>query len=158
MTKTKTKATAAAEPVSVAGSHLYLGDALGHYDAWPTPKTIISDGPYGLRSFPGDPAEVSGLVEFYRPHVEAWGRKAHASTTLWFWCSELGWATVHPLLEAHGWQYVRACVWDKGAAHIAGNANSQKLRQLPTVTELCVQYVRKVMLPRTGGEHLPMKQ
>ncbi len=146
--------------MSVAGTTLCLGDALGHYDRWPTPKAIISDGPYGLRSFPGDPPDVSTLVRFYQPHVEAWGRHAHPSTTLWFWCSEVGWATVHPLLEAQGWQYVRACIWDKGASHIAGNTNSQKLRQLPTVTEVCVQYVRKVMLPVAGGanEHLPMKQ
>jgi hypothetical protein len=145
--------------MKVPGASLYPGDALSHYARWPPPKVIICDGPYGLRSFPGDPPDVSSLCEFYRPHVEAWGHQADPSTTLWFWCSELGWATVHPLLEAHGWQYVRACVWDKGAAHIAGNTNSQRLRQLPTVTELCVQYVRKVLLPIGGtGEHVPIKQ
>lgn len=149
-----------ASPASVATVHLYLGDALASYDSWPTPKVIISDGPYGLRSFPGDPPDVSTLGDFYRPHVAAWARNAHPSTTLWFWCSEVGWATVHPLLAAHGWQYVRACVWDKGAAHIAGNANTQKLRQLPTVTEMCVMYVREVRLPIGGGsgEQVPMKQ
>jgi hypothetical protein len=159
VTRTAVRAGAASpvKTVSIAGTHLYLGDALGHYKAWPTPKVIVCDGPYGLRSFPGDPPEVSLLPGFYQPHIEAWSQKAHPSTTLWFWCSELGWATVHPLLEAHGWQYIRACVWDKGAAHIAGNANSKKLRQLPTVTELCVQYVRNAMLPIRGGEHLPMK-
>ncbi len=129
------------------------------YESWPRANVIISDGPYGLRSFPGDPAGVSALVEMYRPHVMAWSQYSKPSTTLWFWCSEIGWATVHPLLELAGWQYVRACVWDKGAGHVAGNANSKTLRQLPAVTELCVQYVRNVHLPLGGesAESLPMK-
>lgn len=138
---------------------LCLGDAQANYARWPAPKVIVSDGPYGLRSFPGDPAGVSGLVDAYRPHVLGWSERSLPSTTLWFWCSEIGWATVHPLLELAGWQYVRACVWDKGAGHVAGNANSRTLRQLPAVTELCVQYVRLVTLALGGsGEMLPMKE
>jgi site-specific DNA-methyltransferase (adenine-specific) len=138
---------------------LYQSDALALYAGWPSPDVIVCDGPYGLRSFPGDPAGVDGLPAFYRPHALAWAERAKPSTTLWFWCSELGWATVHPLLELAGWQYVRACVWDKGPGHVAGNANSKTLRQLPAVTELCVQYVRRVVLPSGGGsgDLLPMK-
>ncbi|MHB8468163.1 MAG: DNA methyltransferase [Gaiellaceae bacterium] len=138
---------------------LMLGNAVDHYDDWPQPDVIVSDGPYGLRSFPGDPAEVNGLAALYEPHINAWAARAKPSTTLWFWCSEIGWATVHPMLDRAGWQYVRACVWDKGAGHIAGNANSKTLRQLPAATELCVQYVRRVYLPLGGtGEMLPMKE
>src|SRR5690348_1710244 len=99
--------------------NLELGDALEAYERWPAPDTIVSDGPYGLRSFPGDPASPDGLTEFYRAHLLAWSEKAKPSTTLWFWCSEIGWATVHPLLALTGWQYVRACVWDKGPGHVA---------------------------------------
>lgn len=144
--------------VEVDRARLYLGDALSHYAAWPTPKVIISDGPYGLRSYPGDPPTPERLADFYQPHVEAWSRCAHASTTLWFWCSEVGWATVHATLVANGWHYVRACIWDKGPGHVAGNANSRSLRQLPAVTEVCVQYIRQVRLPLAGtGECLPMK-
>jgi hypothetical protein len=139
-------------------TRLDLGDALSYYKKWAAPDLIISDGPYGLRSFPGDPPNVEPLVDFYRPHVLAWSQAAKPSTTLWFWCSEIGWATVHPLLEMADWQYIRACVWDKGAGHVAGNANSKTLRQLPTVTEVCVQYVRNVRLPRgDDGEQIPMK-
>lgn len=135
-----------------------LGDALDFYASWPAPKVIVSDGPYGLRSFPGDPPTVAPLVDLYRRHVEAWTRHALPSTTLWFWCSELGWATVHHLLDLAGWQYVRASIWDKGSGHVAGNANSHTLRQLPAVTEVCVQYVRRVDLPLGGtGERIPMK-
>ena len=138
---------------------LHLGDALDFYEEWPKPDVIVSDGPYGLRSFPGDPPTPAPLTGFYEPHVRAWARHAKPSTTLWFWCSEVGWATVHPLLERAGWQYVRACVWDKGPGHVAGNANSKTLRQLPAVTELCVQYVRRISLPLGDtGEHVPMKE
>ncbi len=140
------------------GTHLSLADALSCYDSWPAPDVVVSDGPYGLRSFPGDPPTVNSLAKVYEPHVLAWSKRAKPSTTLWFWCSEIGWATVHPLLDSAGWSYVRACVWDKGAGHVAGNANSKTLRQLPAVTELCVQYVRKVLLPRgEDGKQVPMK-
>lgn len=63
-------------------AQLSLGDALDHYEQWPPPDVIISDGPYGLRSFPGDPAEVGGLVELYEPYAEVWAKCAKPSTTL----------------------------------------------------------------------------
>lgn len=153
------RASPTAEAFGDGRVSLTFCDALRAYDRWPAPDVIVSDGPYGLRSFPGDPPGIDRLVDVYRPHVLAWSRHAKPSTTLWFWCSEIGWATVHPLLELGGWQYVRACVWDKGPGHVAGNANSKTLRQVPAVTELCVQYVRRVMLPLSGtGELLPMKE
>jgi hypothetical protein len=80
------------------------------------------------------------------------------STTLWFWGTELGWATVHSLLVDHGWEY-RAChIWNKGVAHIAGNVNSKTIRRFPVVTEVCVQYVRVVKLQTGDGLHLPMPE
>ncbi|HVY45613.1 MAG TPA: hypothetical protein VHB21_07020 [Minicystis sp.] len=94
-------------------AHLVLGDALAQYAAWPTPTVIVSDGAYGVAGFPGDPPNASELVDWYAPHVGAWAARASPSTTLWFWDTEIGWATVHPLLERHGFTY-RAChVWDK---------------------------------------------
>jgi site-specific DNA-methyltransferase (adenine-specific) len=126
---------------------VHLGDALDLYRTWPRPTVIISDGPYGLRSYPGDPAAVDALPDWYRPHVRAWSDLALPSTTLWFWNSELGWATVHPLLVRLGWEYRNCHVWNKGRAHVAGNANSRTLRKFPVVTEVCVQYVRQVRLP-----------
>ena len=41
---------------------------------------------------------------------------------------------------------------DKGMGHIAGNANSKTLRRFPVVTEVCVQYVRKVTVKSNGTE------
>ncbi|WP_437604347.1 DNA methyltransferase [Sorangium sp. So ce590] len=63
---------------------------------------------------------------------------------------------MHPLLDQHGWEYRSCNVWDKGIAHIAGNANTRTLRKFPVVSEVCVQYVRKVLL-ESGGAGLPLK-
>jgi site-specific DNA-methyltransferase (adenine-specific) len=135
---------------------IFLGDAKDLYHKWPKPTLIISDGPYGLGSYPGDPPTVEALHDFYRPHLEAWGQFSLPSTTLWFWNSELGWATVHHLIEETGWEFRNCHIWNKGTAHIAGNANSKTLRKFPVVTEVCVQYVRKVSLP-SGNRFLSLK-
>lgn len=131
--------------------HLYRGDVGDAYAEWPTPKAIISDGAYGVGGFPGDPRTPESLDAWYRPHVEAWSKHAHPSTTLWFWNTEVGWATVHPLLVEHGWQYEQTIVWDKGIGHIAGNVNGKTLRRFPVVTEVCVFYSRRLMLPTEDG-------
>lgn len=123
------------------------------YDGWPEPICIVCDGPYGLDGFPGDLPDARGLADWYEPHVRAWTERATPQTTLWFWNSELGWATVHPVLQAFGWEYRSCHVWDKGIGHIAGNANTRTLRKLPVTTEVCVQYVKP---PRFDG--LTMQQ
>ncbi len=134
------------------------GDALGFYAHWPSPTVIVADGPYGVSGFPGDPPTPDGLGEWYEPHVRAWADLAQPSTTLWFWNSEVGWAEVHPVLKAHGWQYAGASIWDKGIGHIAGNVNSKSIRSFPVVSEVCVRYVRDVRLPTLDGQLLPMRQ
>ncbi|HEY4441963.1 MAG TPA: hypothetical protein VGN14_16005, partial [Candidatus Elarobacter sp.] len=117
---------AVALPRGVA--ELHPGDALDHYAGWAQPNAIVSDGAYGVGGFPGDPRTAEGLAAWYRPHVEAWSRAVSPATTLWFWNTEVGWATVHPLLVEHGWEYVEAIVWDKGIRHIAGNVNGETIR------------------------------
>jgi hypothetical protein len=130
---------------------LHHGDAAHAYHHWPTPTAIISDGAYGIRGFHGDTTGPDGLVEWYKPHVEAWTTHARPSTALWFWNTELGWATVHPLLTRNGWDYVQVVTWDKGLAHIAGNVNSDTIRRFPVVTEICVLYQRRCELPGPNG-------
>lgn len=85
-----------------------------------------------------------GIPDWYEPHVQAWSKRALPSTTLWFWNSEIGWVTAHPLLERYGWRYVSTNIWNKGVGHIAGNVNTAKIRRFPVVSEVCVQYVRDV--------------
>lgn len=136
---------------------LYGGNAIDAYSFWDRPDVIISDGAYGVRGFPGDPVDETGLVEWYQPHIEAWSHAAKPSTSLWFWNTELGWATVHPVLVANGWEYVEAVIWDKGLAHIAGNVNGRTIRQMPVVSEVSVLYRRKISLSTEDGS-LPVKE
>lgn len=133
------------------------GDFLDASLEWPAPTVIIADGPYGISSFPGDPPSHQFLPDWYRPHVIRWSERALPETTLWFWNTEIGWASAHPLLEEHGWEYRSCHMWDKGIGHIAGNANTKTLRRFPVVTEVCAQYVRKVTVER-NGLHVPLKQ
>lgn len=144
------------ESWSSHGVSIYCGDAIDRYSSWEPPTAIISDGAYGVKGFPGDPPTPDGLAEWYRPHIEAWSRFATPETTLWFWNTDLGWATVHPILVANGWMFRSPHVWDKGMAHAAGNSNTQTLRRLPVVTEVCQQYVREGRLPSAGID-LPIK-
>ena len=78
-------------------------------------------------------------------------RMASPSTTLWFWNTEIGWALVHPLLADSGWEYVQTILWNKGIRHVAGNVNSETIRQLPVVTEVCAFYRRRLILRLPDG-------
>lgn len=120
-----------------------LGDAMDQYDKWPSPSLIISDGPYGVSGYKGDLHTYSGLAEWYEPHIRKWTEKSKPAASLWFWNSEIGWATVHPILEKYGWEYKSCCIWNKGLGHIAGNCNTKTISTFPVVTEVCVHYVKK---------------
>lgn len=137
---------------SRGGSTIHFAPAEELYAAWPRPTCIVVDGPYGVAGFPGDPPTPEDLDEWYEPHIATWSQRATPETTLWFWNTELGWATVHPVLKRYGWEYRCCHVWDKGKSHIAGNANSRTLRKFPVVTEVCVQYVKKATFATPVGE------
>ena len=145
-------------PRHIRGSAvIHFGRAEDHYAKWPAPTCIIADGPYGVDGFPGDQPTPATLAEWYEPHVKAWSEHATPSTTLWFWNTEVGWATVYPLLQAHGWEYRCCNIWDKGLGHVAGNANTRTLRKFPVVTEVCVHYVKAARFHVTG-KALTMQQ
>lgn len=139
------------------GVHIVLGDVLNWYDRWPSPTVIISDGPYGVSGFPGDPPTPHTLAQWYEPHIAAWSKAATFATTLWFWNSEHGWANVHGLLQRYGWSFVNCHIWNKGISHVAGNSNTKTLHKYPVVTEVCVQYVRKVEF-RVGHRVMSMQE
>ena len=145
-------------PAEDAPYVLHRGDVLEAYAGWPPPATIVSDGAYGVRGFYGDTNGPDGLVDWYRPHVERWRQAARPATTLWFWNTELGWATVHPLLVAQGWDYVQAVTWDKGVAHIAGNVNGQTIRRFPVVSGTLRRAAPRVYKPTAvSATHLTQK-
>lgn len=137
---------------------LFNDDVLNVYDSWDTPTVIVSDGAYGLLGFDGDTSAHSDLPDWYEPHIKKWSEKATNETTLWFFNSEIGWATIHPLLEKYGWRYINANIWNKGKAHIAGKLNTKTIRRFPVVTEICVQYVfEKKINGMTLQEWLPFE-
>ena len=137
--------------------NLFCGDAIDYYDEWERPTVIVSDGPYGVNGYPGDLLTPDDLAEWYEPHIKRWTEHATPLTTLWFWNTEVGWATVHPMLKKHGWEYVSCCIWDKGMSHVAGNVNTKTIRHLPVVTEVCAQYVKKPTF-KIGDNELSMKE
>lgn len=145
------------QTVRFGSSQLAFGDSIKSSAAWPSPDVIISDGPYGLGKFPGEPVTTKALPEFYAPHAAEWSKRAKPGTTLWFWNSEIGWAVTHAILEANGWEYQECCVWDKGVAHVAGNCNSKTIRGVPVVTEVAVRYVKRAMLQDASGNQLTLK-
>lgn len=123
------------------GVSLMFGNSLDFYKEWEPPTVIVSDGAYGVLGFEGDTSDHLGLVDWYEPHIKEWAQKSSAITTLWFWNSEVGWATIHPILEKYGWRYVSCNVWNKGKGHIAGNVNTKTIRRFPVATEVCAHYV-----------------
>ena len=136
---------------------IHFGVAEDCYPHWPEPVCIISDGPYGIGGFPGDARFPDALADWYEPHVRAWSASATAQTTLWFWCTEIGWALAHPVLARHGWRYRCCNVWDKGLGHIAGNVNTRTLRKFPVVSEVCVHYVKEALFT-VGEQRLNMQE
>jgi len=134
-----------------ASYNLYRGDVIDAYAQWPKPDCIMVDGPYGVGGFFGDPRTPSSLADWYQPHVLQWSKAAKLSTTLWFWGTEIGWATVHPVLAENGWEYVQAIHWDKGIGHVAGNVNGSTIRRFPIVNEICVFYSRRMEFPTKDG-------
>jgi len=56
-----------------------------------------------------------------------------------------------------GWEYRCCHIWDKGIGHIAGNSNTETLRKLPVVTEVCVQYVKQARFD-VGGKTMSMQE
>lgn len=135
---------------------IYCGDFLKVSKLWKTPNVIVSDGPYGIGGFPGDPKTPENLGKVYRPFIEEWSKRSTPNTTLWFWNTELGWANVHPVLIENGWEFVNCHIWNKGLGHVAGNANTKTLRKFPVVTEVCVQYVKKASF-KVEGKNLSMQ-
>lgn len=139
--------------------HIYNGDAKDFYKEWKSPTMIMCDGPYGINGFgfKGDLYNEFGLAEWYEPHIKEWTLFSSPQTTLWFWCTEQGWASVHSVFVKYGWEFKACHVWDKGMGHVAGNVNTKTISHLPIVTEVCVQYVKKPIF-QIGEQSLTMQE
>jgi site-specific DNA-methyltransferase (adenine-specific) len=126
-------------------------NAMECYSHWPEANCIISDGPYGLDTEPGEPRGLDELGKWYAPHISAWHANSAENCTLWFWTTHEAWSVLHPLLVQLGWECQDICTWDKGLAHNAGRCNPKTIRSVPEVTEISVRYTKKGMLPSDDG-------
>ena len=113
------------------GANLYRGDFPEVSGDWPSPTVLVVDGPYGVAGYPGDPVSHEDLAEWYLPHVAYWSEHSLPETTLWFWNTEIGWASVHPALARHGWEYRSCHVWDKGLGPHRGQREYQDAAAVP---------------------------
>jgi DNA modification methylase len=138
--------------------HLWHGDSLDLYHIWDKPMVIISDGPYGIDGYIGDAKKPDSLADMYLPHIKEWSKHANSQTSLWFWNTEVGWATIHPLLIENGWVYRGCNFWNKGIDHIAGNCNGKTMRKFPVVTEVCVHYVRRETFSLKSGQDISLQE
>lgn len=140
-------------------AHIFNSDALEVYDTWKPPTTIMSDGAYGINNFgfDGDAMHESELNDWYEPHIKKWSEFSTPQTTLWFWCTEQGWASVHSLFLKYGWAFKSCNIWNKGIGHIAGNTNTKTISHLPITTEVCVQYVKTPFFI-VKGKNMTMKE
>jgi site-specific DNA-methyltransferase (adenine-specific) len=101
---------------------------------------IISDGPYGMSKAEWDRSTGPALREWYRPHVEAWGRLAAASASVYLWGTSESWATLHPLMLEHGWRFRVLVTWEK--TNPLSMKGTEDATCWPDVTEVCGLYQR----------------
>ena len=143
-------------PQDVRGDRytLHRGNVL---DAYPDRRPRPDSQRWGLwraRDSEGDTVSADGLVDWYAPHVAQWSKRAKPSTSLWFWNTPVGWATVHPLLEAGGREYVqRWSLGTRGAVAYRRQRERQHHSTIPpVVTEVSALYRRRLALPRRMAE------
>ena len=133
---------------------LHRGDALDAYAGLADPGDHHQRRRLRRPRLPWRHDRHRALADWYRPHVEAWGRLAAPATTLWFWNTEVGWATVHPLL-------VDARVGVRAGHHLGqgdrprrrATSTARPSAGFPVATEICVFYQRRFEMHRPGRRH-----
>jgi site-specific DNA-methyltransferase (adenine-specific) len=114
---------------------------------------VISDGPYGMAKAAWDRQRgEEGLREWYRPHVEAWGRVCAPAASVYVWGTDDSASALRGLMREHGWTRYGRITWDKGVASLAGKIDTTAMRGWADVTEVCDFYVRDPFdAPTCGG-------
>jgi site-specific DNA-methyltransferase (adenine-specific) len=76
---------------------------------------VISDGPYNMRKAEWDKfAGWDAFVDWYRPHIAAWGVACAPSATVYVWGSDESEGYLRAPMRAAGWTFRGSIVWDKG--------------------------------------------
>ena len=101
------------------------------------------DGPYAMGKAAWDRQGISGLVEWYEPHVEEWSRILTPSASIYHWGTAESEGEVRALYRRYGWTFRGLIIWDKGLGSIAGKIDTEAMRMWPDVTEVCGFYQRE---------------
>ena len=104
----------------------------------------IIDGPYNMRKAEWDKFRSwADFVDWYRPHIEAWGRICAPSATVYVWGNDEGEAYLREPMRAAGWTFRGRITWDKGVASITSyHARPEDWRSWKEQAEYCGMYVR----------------
>jgi DNA modification methylase len=129
---------------TLTGSEVYEADCRTVAATLPdgVASLAILDGPYGMSKADWDRVPRGGtLGDLYAGHLDDVGRVCGASASLYLWNTSAGWAELHPLVLARGWEFAGLIVWYKLGAHPArlGAASSSKW---PDVIEVAAHYQR----------------
>jgi site-specific DNA-methyltransferase (adenine-specific) len=113
---------------------------------------VISDGPYGMGKAAWDRQRgEDGLREWYRPHVEAWGRVCAPAASVYVWGTDDSASALRPLMREAGWTRFGRVTWFKVNAQVLGS-DVETLRGWADVTEVCDFYTRDPFeAPTCGG-------
>lgn len=102
---------------------------------------VICDGPYNMRKAEWDKFKTwDDFRDFYRPHVEAWGRVCAESATVYVWGTDDSLYHLRGMIEAMGWDRRSRVTWDKVAT--PAQIGWKGARGFLEVTEACDVYVR----------------
>jgi len=127
------------------GAEVWHGDAreVAAMQAPGSFSLAILDGPYAMQKAAWDRMKVSGLPDWYAPHLDDVDRLCAPSASLYVWNTGEGWAALHPSIVARGWTFRALVTWDKGLGFMAGKCDLNGLRTWYDVTEVCGFYQRE---------------
>lgn len=95
---------------------------------------VISDGPYNMRKAAWDAfPSWEAFREWYRPHVEAWGRACAPAATVYTWGTDESASELRPLMREAGWTLRVRVIWDKV---VSPSCMGQSISIFPDVTEV----------------------
>lgn len=101
---------------------------------------VISDGPYAMQKAGWDRMRVEDLPDWYRPHVEAWGRVCAPSASVYVWGTDASASELRGLMRECGWTLRVRVVWDKVSP--ASLLGWKTVTTWPDATEACDVYTR----------------
>lgn len=104
---------------------------------------LISDGPYKMATPKAEWdkfASWEAFVDWYAPHIEAWGRVCAPSATVYLWGTDEGEGYLRAPMREAGWTFRGSVVWDKRP--VANSMSWSRASGWPDATERCGVWAR----------------